>query len=38
MKRIKKKTMIGAMCLLTFLVVGITIVRRLKKKHHTQFM
>jgi hypothetical protein len=36
MKRIKKKTVIGAVCLLAPLATGVYLIRRYKKKRYTK--
>ena len=36
MKKIKKKTVIGAVCLLAPLVTGVYLIRRRKKKRYTK--
>ncbi len=36
MKKIKKKTVIGVVCLLAPLATGVYMIRRYKKKNHTK--
>ena len=36
MKKIKKKTVIGAVCLLTPLAIGVYLIRRHKKKNYAK--